>query len=80
LCCPDLFQPASETAEPEPAAGAPLAERMCLRDFAEFVGHEELLRWTGHSAARSNPTPSLGHSLGPGCGKTRIAGLIARHT
>jgi putative ATPase len=61
-----------------PPAGAPvpLAERMRPAAFEEVVGQEEVLRTIGKLLQRP---PSMVLWGPPGCGKTTLARLVARH-
>ena len=71
----ELFQKASAT-------GQPLAVRMRPRSLAEFVGQEGLLG-PGRPlrlALEQDRIPSLILWGPPGCGKTTLAWILARHT
>jgi len=60
---------------------APLAERMRPGTLAEFTGQEHLLgkgRFLSNAAAAGGKLPSLILWGPPGCGKTTLAGIIAR--
>ncbi|MBE0565693.1 MAG: AAA family ATPase, partial [Krumholzibacteria bacterium] len=85
----DLFHP--DAPEPEPAAPAepaspagpvPLADRMRPRTLDEVVGQEELLGPRGplRLLLETDNLPSLLLWGPPGCGKTTVARLAARHT
>lgn len=74
----DLFAPARKAG----GQSAPLAERMRPREFADFVGQDELagpdcpLR----KAIESDRLSSVIFWGPPGCGKTTLAHLVAHHT
>ena len=77
---PDAGRPASGTLEA--AAGAPLAARMRPRSIDEFLGQPALV---GEGAAlreliERDRVPSLILWGPPGCGKTTLAGIVARRT
>ena len=68
--------------EEEPLAGRPLADRMRPQTLDEFVGQEELL---GHGKPLRTQIErdEIGSMLfwgPPGCGKTTLARIIAKHT
>ncbi|HXX21475.1 MAG TPA: replication-associated recombination protein A [Candidatus Acidoferrum sp.] len=68
--------------EEEPLAGRPLADRMRPQTLDEFVGQEELL---GHgrplrTQIEKDEISSMLFWGPPGCGKTTLARIIARHT
>ena len=68
--------------EPEPLAGRPLADRMRPQTLDEFVGQEDLLG-PGKPLRTQIERDELGSMLlwgPPGCGKTTLARIIARHT
>jgi len=85
--CADLFN--SGSAEP-PASPAPspanhprpLADRLRPRDLDEMVGHGRLLADDGpfRPLLEGDRLPSLLLWGPPGCGKTTLARLVARHT
>jgi putative ATPase len=79
----DLFGHAIEEGQRDAAlALAPLAHRMRPQDLEDWVGHENLIapgkplrQWID-----SDRLPSLIFWGPPGCGKTTLAGLIAKKT
>jgi putative ATPase len=76
---PDLFtlpEDSQDTAE------APLAERMRPREFADFVGQDEIvgLDCPLRKAIEADRLSSVIFWGPPGSGKTTLAHLIARHT
>jgi putative ATPase len=62
--------------------GAPLAARMRARTLEEFVGQEKIVGTAGplRELIRQDRVPSLILWGPPGCGKTTLAGIIARAT
>ncbi len=75
----NIFQPS----DPDPGQGfAPLAERMRPSAIEEFVGQEQLLGAGKilQRLLRSDQLQSLILWGPPGCGKTTLARLVARHT
>ncbi|MFO7608108.1 MAG: replication-associated recombination protein A [Candidatus Krumholzibacteriia bacterium] len=85
----DLFHPEQPAPEPQapaaPASGpgpAPLADRMRPRTLDEVVGQDELLGPRGplRLLLEADSLPSLLLWGPPGCGKTTLARLAARHT
>ena len=77
---PDAGRPARDPLEAD--AGAPLAARMRPRTVDEFLGQPALL---GEGAAlreliERDRVPSLILWGPPGCGKTTLAGIVARRT
>ncbi|MCS6293962.1 MAG: replication-associated recombination protein A [Nitrospira sp.] len=75
---PDLFA-APQTGR---KANAPLAERMRPREFADFVGQDEIVGQDRplRKAIESDRLSSVIFWGPPGSGKTTLAHLIARHT
>jgi putative ATPase len=76
----DLF--ASTAPHAPPSTPAPLAERVRPQSLAEFVGQEHLLG-EGKSLRvliESDQLPSMVFWGPPGCGKTTLARIIAKHT
>ncbi|MGE5710007.1 MAG: replication-associated recombination protein A [Nitrospira sp.] len=75
---PDLFT----TPETGRKADAPLAERMRPREFADFVGQDEIVGPDRplRKAIESDRLSSVIFWGPPGSGKTTLAHLIARHT
>ena len=68
--------------EQEPQAGRPLADRMRPQTLDEFIGQEELLG-PGKPLRTQIERDDLGSMLlwgPPGCGKTTLARIIAKHT
>ena len=76
--CPDLFT-MPETGK---KVSAPLAERMRPREFADFVGQDEIVGPDRplRKAIESDRLSSVIFWGPPGSGKTTLAHLIARHT
>jgi putative ATPase len=75
---PDLFS----SPERERTVAAPLAERMRPREFADFVGQEEITA-LDRPLRRAVETDRLSSVIfwgPPGSGKTTLAHLIARYT
>jgi putative ATPase len=65
-----------------PRDGAPLADRMRPRDLDEFLGQDSVVG-PGTALRRSIERDDLGSIVlwgPPGCGKTTLAGIIARRT
>ena len=82
---PDLFGPDAGRPEPGPldcAPDAPLAARMRPLSLDDFLGQSELVGAAGALRAliERDRVPSLILWGPPGCGKTTLAGIIARHT
>lgn len=75
---PDLFA-APQTVK---KANAPLAERMRPKEFADFVGQDEIVGLDRplRKAIESDRLSSVIFWGPPGSGKTTLAHLIARHT
>ncbi len=75
---PDLFAPATAGKK----ADAPLAERMRPKEFADFVGQDEIVGQDRplRKAIESDRLSSVIFWGPPGSGKTTLAHLIARHT
>lgn len=75
---PDLFAMPERTGK----ADAPLAERMRPRQFADFVGQEEIVGPDRplRKAIEADRLSSVIFWGPPGSGKTTLAHLIARHT
>src|SRR5690242_13404530 len=74
--------PASPADSDDPAANAPLADRMRPRTLDELIGQEKLLG-LGKPLRVQIESDNLGSMLfwgPPGCGKTTLARLIARLT
>jgi putative ATPase len=82
---PDLFGPDAGRPARDPlsaGAGAPLAARMRPRSIDEFLGQPDLV---GEGAAlqeliERDRVPSMILWGPPGCGKTTLAGIVARRT
>ena len=73
-------EPVEAEAEPKPAEGIPLAERMRPRSLAEFVGQTHLVgegRILRRLLAGGGALPSLILWGAPGTGKTTLARLLA---
>jgi putative ATPase len=71
-----------ETAQEQPDVFAPLAERLRPRDFADFVGQDEIVA-PGRPLRRAIETDTLSSAIfwgPPGSGKTTLARIIARRT
>ncbi len=86
---PSLFGPDAGRGEeggdplgPPPGEGAPLAARLRPRTLEEFVGQEEVVGEGGplRELIAHDRVPSLIFWGPPGCGKTTLAGIIARET
>ncbi len=75
---PDLFTPS----DPQYTVEAPLPERMRPREFADFVGQDELVgpNCPLRKAIEADRLSSVIFWGPPGSGKTTLAHLIARHT
>jgi len=80
----DLFHPPGQDPPPQTAAapGSPLADRMRPTVLEEMVGQAELLGEHGplRLLLAGDALPSLLLWGPPGCGKTTLARLAARHT
>jgi putative ATPase len=77
-----LFSEFDESATPEAAPDAPLAARMRPRTLDEFAGQEELIG-PGTPLRRSIEEDRLTSMIfwgPPGCGKSTLAGIVARMT
>ena len=76
---PDLFTRTETSAR---SSVAPLADRLRPRSFADLVGQDELVGVDRplRKAIESDRLSSLIFWGPPGCGKTTLASLIARHT
>jgi putative ATPase len=77
----DLFQK-KRAPGAQADASAPLAERMRPRDFADFVGQDEIIA-PGRPLRRAIETDTLSSVIfwgPPGSGKTTLAYLIAHKT
>ena len=75
---PSLFS----TPESTDRADAPLAERMRPKDFADFVGQDDIIA-LDRPLRRAIETDTLSSVIfwgPPGTGKTTLARIIARHT
>jgi len=59
---------------------APLASRLRPRSLEEFVGQEQVLEGGLRELIQQDRVPSLIFWGPPGCGKTTLAGIIARET
>ena len=82
---PNLFGPDAgrQTRNPLTAgAGAPLAARMRPRSIEEFLGQSDLVGEGGalRELIERDRVPSLILWGPPGCGKTTLAGIVARRT
>lgn len=82
---PDLFGPDAgrrEAGALEAPPGAPLAARMRPRTLDEFLGQTQLVGEGGalRELIERDRVPSLIFWGPPGCGKTTLAGIVARHT
>src|SRR3954471_22783095 len=76
-----LFDEPEQPEDLEPAADAPLAERMRPRTFEEFVGQSNLIgegTLLTRAVGRGGKLPSLILWGPPGTGKTTLGRLIAR--
>src|SRR4051812_22755623 len=75
---PDLFN----TPESEKSVEVPLAERLRPREFADFVGQEDITAPDRplRRAIEADQLSSVIFWGPPGSGKTTLAHLIARHT
>ena len=74
----DLFAPTVKAG----GQSAPLAERMRPREFADFIGQDELVGpdCPMRKAIEADRLSSVIFWGPPGCGKTTLAHLVARHT
>ena len=75
---PSLFS----TPDSTDRADAPLAERMRPKDFADFVGQDDIIA-LDRPLRRAIETDTLSSVIfwgPPGTGKTTLAHIIARHT
>ncbi|BCA54663.1 ATPase AAA [Nitrospira sp. KM1] len=76
---PDLFAEPSKASD---AGASPLAERLRPKSFDDFAGQEELIGVDRplRKAIESDRLTSVIFWGPPGCGKTTLALLLARHT